>query len=165
MEEWKNETNNGVPAAYGYPVVLAEGQQATLFSLHENDSTAPRHTAALSSIRDQKILISRAVIMGEWGTVHELAEGERYRCANAHLYNAVRCSKPVCLGPRRRLSKLVATGPQLQTVQFVIYTDLGGGIAREDRVLGYADPVIATRELSDWLQPVARFLASKKTLV
>ena len=164
LEEWKNETNHDIQAAYGRAVVLEAGKSVILYALHRDDAEGHGNTPAVTSLRGQKILISRAVRMGELGTVQELAEGERYHCANTCLFREVRYSEPVCLGPRRRINQIVAIGPRFAAVQFGIYTDLGDGIAQEDRIFGVACPDETTQVLNGLL-PVARFLASEKTLV
>lgn len=164
LEEWENEANHDIQAAYGRSVVLETGKPVTLYTLHQDSAEGHGNTSAVTSFRSQKILISRAVRVGELGTVRELAEGERYRYANVKAFREVQYSEPACLGPSRLLNQVVAVGPRLAAVQFGIYTDLGDGIAREDKILGFDGPNETARVLKALL-PVARFLASEKTMV
>ncbi|MFR3787970.1 hypothetical protein [Agathobaculum desmolans] len=114
-------------------VQMADGRMAVLYALDTGEAPA-RNKDQLTSVSTELVLNSAAVRMGEYGTVRELAESELYHWADANEFHLIQYTRPLRLCSTRYAVHLRLENDRIGMEQLVIYTDLGDGLARVDRL-------------------------------
>lgn len=162
LEGW----NDAQDALAAPPVIrqvqLSTGGTAALYALDTGEEPTAG-TNEITSVNDELVLNSSATVLGEHGTVLEFAESELYRWANATEFNAVQYTQPMKISDTRYLVCLRMDNQMIGMEQYVVYTDLGDGIARIDR-LWRAIPDIVADAGSETFDRVAAYLASDETM-
>lgn len=135
LEEWENaesKTEGALPLAR-HEVELAAGGTAALYALDTGEEPSAG-TDEITSVSAELALNSAAVQLGEYGTVRELAESELYRWTDRDEFDYIRYTQPKQLSDTRCAVQLRLENSKVGMEQLVCYTDLGGGIARIDRL-------------------------------
>lgn len=165
MEEWRRtqtEPASGTPPVHLERLPTTFGTTAPLCALNTAEEPA-QGANHLTSINGGLVLNSAAVQLGEYGTARELAESELYHWADACAFRTLQYTQPMQLGAHRYTVHLKLDNGTIGMEQLVIYTDLGNGIARVDR-LWRAIPDIRTDTGSAVFDKTAAYLISNRTL-
>lgn len=115
------------------PVQLAAGGVAVLYALDTGGAPAAG-ADEITSVSGALVLNSAAVQLGEYGTVRELTESELYRWADAGKFDSIAYTQPLPVGEGRYTIHLRLQNARVGMEQMVVFTDLGGGVARVDRL-------------------------------
>lgn len=162
MEEWNDAQDTLATPPVIQQVQLSTGGTATLYALDTGEEPTAG-TNEITSVKDEMVLNSSATVLGEHGTVLEFAESELYRWADAAEFSAVQYTQPLKISDKRYLVYLRMDNQMIGMEQYVVYTDLGDGIARIDR-LWRAIPDIVADAGSEAIDRVAAYLASDETM-
>jgi len=145
-----------------HEVHLTTGIEAALYTLGETSDPAV-HTNEAISVHRGMALWSALVLLGEYGTVRELAESELYHWAHATGFSSARYTRPVRLNDRRYRIWLRLDNRIVGMEQSIVYTGLGNGLARVDRLwrtISNLKKDVRPQIFSD----MAEYLASDETL-
>lgn len=162
MEGWNDAQQELAAAPVRHEIQLPTGDAAALYALDTGE--APSVGAnEITSVSADMVLNSSAVMLGQHGTVLELAESELYRWANSTEFSAVQYTQPLKISDKRYMVYLRLDNQKIGMEQYVIYTDLGGGLARIDR-LWRAIPDITAVTDSVVLERTVDYLTSNETI-
>lgn len=162
MEEWNDAQDTLATPPVIQQVQLSTGGTAALYALDTGEEPTAG-TNEITSVKDEMVLNSSATVLGEHGTVLEFAESELYRWADAAEFSAVQYTQPLKISNKRYLVYLRMDNQMIGMEQYVIYTDIGGGLARIDR-LWRAIPDITAVTDSVVLERTVDYLTSNETI-
>ncbi len=143
-------------------VQLQTGSTASLYTFYK-DAGPPACTDEIISVKGNMVLESSLVLLGEYGTIRELAESELYHWAHAAEFNTARYTHPVKLGDRRYRVWLRMDNMRVGMEQCVVYTCLSNRLARVDRLWRTIPERQNDKSLTEFSR-IADWLASDETL-
>ncbi len=149
-------------APFRQEVQLQTGNTFSLYTFNENTGP-PARTDEIISVRGNMVLESSLVLLGEYGTIRELAESELYHWAHAAEFNTARYTHPVKLGDRRYRVWLRLDNLKVGMEQCIVYTCLDKRFARVDRLWRTIPERQNDKSLTVFSQ-IANWLASDETL-
>jgi len=114
-------------------VELASGGIVHLYAF-DNETEPLVGTDELTSLSGKLILNSAAVQLGETGTTRELAENELFRWTASSGFDSVAYTQPLEIAAGKYVVSLTLKNEELTTEQVAVFTDIGEGLARIDRV-------------------------------
>lgn len=160
MDEWKKSERDVAVTPVRQEVQLPAGGKAVLYALVAD---AKPHLNEITSVGNGIVLNSAGVWLGEYGTIRELAESEPYHWADMRGFTAAQYTLPIRINARRYLVWLRLDNQRVGMEQSVIYTDLGNGVARVDRLWRTVqNPQDSTH--TGLFSHMASYLASDKTM-
>ena len=162
LEEWNDAEKTLACPPVRQEIQLSSGGTATLYAL-DTGAEPTADTDEITSVNDEMVLNSEAVLLGEHGTPQELAEAELYHWANTDAFDGVRYTQPLQVNDGRYFVHLQLGNGKIGMEQAVIYTDLGSGVARVDRLWRSIVDVVADTG-SDEFEQTAAYLASDATM-
>jgi len=143
-------------------VQLQAGNTASLYTFDE-DAGPSACTDEVISVKGNMVLESSLVLLGEYGTIRDLAESELYHWAHAAEFNTARYTHPIKLGDRRYRVWLRLDNLKVGMEQCVVYTCLGNRLARVDRLWRTITEQQDDKSLTAF-SGIANWLASDETL-
>ncbi len=149
-------------APFKQEVQLQAGNTIPLYTFNK-DTGPPAHTDEIISVKGNMVLESSLVLLGEYGTIRELAESELYHWAHAAEFSTARYTHPVKLGDRRYRVWIRLDNLKVGMEQCVVYTCLGNRLARVDRLWRTIPEQQNDKSLTAFSQ-IANWLASDETL-
>lgn len=129
---WTEAAPENETALKTQDIETTTGGTATLIVLDSNSEPVVS-SDGVTSLTTNLVLNSASVQLGD-GTVEDLVENELYRWTESSGFSSVEYTEPQQIEAGRYMTHLMLTSDDSTTEQVVIYSDLGDGTARIDRL-------------------------------